>query len=147
LINCEALASTQESTAFRTFEETFKEYGVPSAIRSDHGIPFASGNSMWGLTKLSVWWIRLGIKLERIEPGCPQQNGRHERMHRTLKREATQPPAGNFLQQQEKFYTFMHEYNFERPHQALAMKCPGDVYQKSQVPYIRTSRYYIPGIR
>jgi len=135
LINCEALQSTQEATAFRVFEETFKEYGLPGAIRSDHGIPFASGNSAWGLTRLSVWWIRLGIKLERIEPGCPQQNGRHERMHRTLKLEATQPPAFNFLQQQEKFYQFIHEYNFERPHQALAMKCPGLVYQKSQIPY------------
>ncbi len=131
LINCEALSTTREATAFRVFEETFKEYGLPGAIRSDHGIPFACGNALWGLTRLSVWWIRLGIKLERIEPGCPQQNGRHERMHRTLKAEATQPPAFSFLQQQEKFYEFMQEYNFERPHQALAMKCPGDLYQKS----------------
>jgi transposase InsO family protein len=135
LITCEALTSTQEAPAIRTFEEAFKEYGLPQGIRSDHGIPFASGNSAWGLTKLSVWWIRLGIKLERIEPGNPQQNGRHERMHRTLKQEATKPPAGNFLQQQEKFYKFIHEYNFERPHQALEMKCPGDLYQKSQAPY------------
>ena len=93
LINCEALPSTGEATAFRCFEETFKEYGLPSAVRSDHGIPFASGNSLWGLTRLSVWWMRLGIKLERITPGCPQENGRHERMHRTLKLEATKPPA------------------------------------------------------
>lgn len=135
LINCEALPSTEERTAFRTFEETFKEYGLPSAIRSDHGIPFASGNSLWGLTRLSVWWIRLGIKLERIEPGCPEQNGRHERMHRTLKLEATRPPAFNFLGQQEKFFEFMRSYNFERPHQALAMKCPGELYQKSKRPY------------
>lgn len=135
LIACEALTSTQEASAIRTFEEAFKEYGLPQAIRSDHGIPFASGNSAWGLTKLSVWWIRLGIKLERIEPGNPQQNGRHERMHRTLKREATEPAAFNFLQQQEKFYQFAHEYNFERPHQALEMKCPGDLYHKSPVTY------------
>jgi transposase InsO family protein len=135
LINCEGLRSTQEATAFRTFEETFREHGLPQAIRSDNGIPFACGNAAWGLTRLSVWWIRLGIKLERIEPGNPQQNGRHERMHRTLKAEATRPPGSNFLQQQEKFYGFMHEYNFERPHQALGMKRPGDLYQKSPRPY------------
>lgn len=145
LINCEALSSTQEVTAFRVFEETFKEYGLPGAIRSDHGIPFASGNSAWGLTRLSVWWIRLGIKLERIEPGCPEQNGRHERMHRTLKLEAAQPPAFNFLQQQEKFYHFMHDYNFERPHQALQMKCPGELYQKSSVPYTGLPDITYPG--
>jgi len=145
LINCEALTSTQEATAFRVFEETFKEYGLPGAIRSDHGIPFASGNSAWGLTRLSVWWIRLGIKLERIEPGCPQQNGRHERMHRTLKAEVTQPPAFSFLQQQEKFYHFMHEYNFQRPHQALEMKCPGQLYQKSQLAYTGLPDITYPG--
>jgi len=135
LIHCEALRSTQEATAFRTFEEVFKEYGLPQAIRSDNGIPFACGNAAWGLTRLSVWWMRLGIKLERIAPGQPQQNGRHERMHRTLKAEATRPPGSNFLQQQEKFYRFMKEYNFERPHQSLEMKRPGDVYQKSARPY------------
>ncbi len=135
LINCEALSSTREITALRTFEETFKEYGLPLAIRSDHGIPFASGNSAWGLTRLSVWWIRLGIKLERTKPGNPQQNGRHERMHRTLKLEATHPPQANLLQQQEKFYQFIHEYNHQRPHQALEMKCPGELYQKSQRTY------------
>ena len=145
LINCEALSSTREATAFRVFEESFKEYGLPGAIRSDHGIPFACGNAAWGLTRLSVWWIRLGIKLERIEPGCPQQNGRHERMHRTLKAEATQPPAFNFLQQQEKFYEFMQEYNFERPHQALEMKCPGDLYRKSQRPYAGLPDITYPG--
>jgi transposase InsO family protein len=135
LINCESLRSTQEATAFRTFEETFREHGLPAAIRSDNGIPFACGNAVWGLTRLSVWWICLGIKLERIEPGNPQQNGRHERMHRTLKAEATRPPGSNFLKQQEKFYGFMQEYNFERPHQALGMKRPGDLYQKSPRPY------------
>jgi len=135
LINCEALSSTREVTAFRTFEETFKEYGIPSAIRSDHGIPFACGNAAWGLTRLSVWWIRLGVKLERIEPGNPQQNGRHERMHRTLKQAAIHPATENFLQQQEKFYDFMREYNFERPHQALEMKCPGELYRKSKRLY------------
>jgi putative transposase len=135
LLSCESLESTSESPCFPVFEEAFQEYGLPRAIRSDNGIPFASGCSMWNLTKLSVWWIRLGIKLERIEPGNPQQNGRHERMHRTLKLEAANPPSSNQLQQQEKFDHFKDEFNCERPHQALNMKCPNDVYQKSPRSY------------
>ncbi|MFH2033782.1 MAG: helix-turn-helix domain-containing protein, partial [Candidatus Margulisiibacteriota bacterium] len=95
LISCEALSGTAEDPSFSVFEQAFKEYGLPGAIRSDNGVPFASGNSLWGLTKLSVWWIRLGIKIERILPGNPQQNGRHERMHRTLKLEATKPAGLN----------------------------------------------------
>ena len=135
LISCEALSSTAETPCYTVFEQAFKEYGVPEAIRSDNGVPFASGNSLWGMTKLSVWWIRLGIKIERIKPGNPQQNGRHERMHRTLKLAATQPPGMNQLQQQEKFFEFTNEYNHERPHQGLDMKCPADVYKKSTRPY------------
>jgi putative transposase len=123
LFTCEALESTAEKPCFSVFEEAFQEYGLPSAIRSDNGIPFASGNSTWNMTRLSMWWIRLGIKLERIEPGNPQQNGRHERMHRTLKLEATQPRA-HLLQQQETFDHFRERFNHERPHQALGMKCP-----------------------
>lgn len=135
VISCEALSSTEASPCFPVFEQAFEEYGLPFAIRSDNGIPFASGNSMWNLTRLSVWWIRLGIKLERIEPGNPQQNGRHERMHRTLKLEATKPAASNLLQQQEKFDQFKDQFNFERPHQALNMKCPSSLYKKSRRPY------------
>lgn len=135
LISCEALSGTREEACYRVFEEAFREYGLPKGIRSDNGVPFASGNSLWGLTKLSVWWIRLGIKIERIRPGQPQENGRHERIHRTLKLEATKPPAGNILQQQEKFYNFIEEYNYERPHQALSMKTPGEVYKKSEIEY------------
>lgn len=131
VISCEALSSTELDPCFAVFEEAFQEYGLPTAIRSDNGAPFAGGNSIWSLTRLSVWWIRLGIKLERIKPGNPQQNGRHERMHRTLKFEATKPPASNLLQQQEKFDHFRDEFNFERPHQALGMKCPADVHKKS----------------
>ena len=131
LISCEALSSTEEKPCFPVFEAAFKEYGLPDAIRSDNGIPFASGNSLWNLTKLSIWWIRLGIKLERIEPGNPQQNGRHERMHRTLKLEATNPARSNLLQQQETFDKFKLQFNCERPHQALAMKFPNEVYKKS----------------
>jgi putative transposase len=131
LFTCESLSSTAESPCFPAFEQAFKEYGLPIAIRSDNGIPFASGNSLWNLTKLSVWWIRLGIRLERIKPGNPQQNGRHERMHRTLKLEATRPARDNLLQQQETFDDFKQSFNYERPHQALEMKCPADVYTKS----------------
>ncbi|MFH1493619.1 MAG: IS481 family transposase [Pseudomonadota bacterium] len=135
LISCEALSSTGENPCFSVFEQAFKEYGLPSAIRSDNGIPFASGNSLWNLTRLSVWWIRLGVKLERIEPGHPQQNGRHERMHRTLKLETTHPARLNLLQQQETFDKFKSRFNYERPHQALEMKCPATVYRKSSQPY------------
>lgn len=135
LISCEALNGTAEEPCYSVFDEAFKDHGLPNAIRTDNGIPFASGNSLWGMTKLSIWWIRLGIKIERIEPGNPQQNGRHERMHRTLKLEATKPPRSNLLQQQERFYGFRQEFNHERPHQALDMKCPADVYQKSSRSY------------
>ncbi len=135
LISCEALSSTSEDPCYPVFEQAFKEYGLPEAIRSDNGVPFASGNALWGLTRLAVWWIRLGIKIERIKPGHPQQNGRHERMHRTLKLAATQPPGLNLLQQQEKFFAFIDEYNNERPHQALDMKCPAEVYERSMRPY------------
>jgi putative transposase len=145
LISCEALNSTSEDPCYSVFEHAFKEYGLPKAIRSDNGVPFASGNSLWGLTKLSVWWIRLGIKIERIKPGNPQQNGRHERMHRTLKLEATKPAGSNLLQQQEKFYDFIREYNYERPHQALAMKCPGEVYENSKIEYKGVSDLTYPG--
>lgn len=135
LISCEALSSTEVDPCFAVFEEAFYEHGLPLAIRSDNGAPFASGNSAWNLTRLSVWWIRLGIKLEHIKPGCPQQNGRHERMHRTLKLETANPPASHLLTQQEKFEIFTKEYNFERPHQALDMKCPADIYRKSGRKY------------
>ena len=135
LLTCEALEGTAVEPSFPVFEEAFHTYGLPMAIRSDNGTPFASGNSAWNLTRLSVWWIRLGIKLEHIEPGNPQQNGRHERMHRTLKAEATRPARANLLQQQETFDEFREEYNNERPHQALGMKRPTDIYQRSPRPY------------
>jgi Integrase core domain len=103
----------------------------PNAIRSDNGVPFASPNALFNLSKLSVWWLRLGIQIERIKPGNPQQNGRHERMHLTLKKEATRPPGMNSLQQQAKFDEFIQEFNQERPHEALDMKCPAEVYTPS----------------
>src|SRR5687768_5277104 len=135
LLTCEALSTTQEKFAFTIFERTFKDFGLPQAIRTDNGVPFASGHALYGLSKLSVWWLRLGIAIERIKPGQPQQNGRHERMHLTLKKEATRPPAMNSLQQQARFDTFRNEFNTERPHEALAMKCPAEVYSASPRAY------------
>ena len=105
------------------------------SIRTDNGVPFASAHAMFGLSRLSVWWLRLGIAIERIKPGHPEQNGRHERIHLTLKKEATRPSGMNLLQQQEKFEKFIDEYNQERPHQSLDMKCPGEVYKPSQRIY------------
>src|SRR6187455_2898792 len=121
LLTCEALSTTQERFAFTAFDRTFREFGLP----------VASPTALYRLSKLAVWWLRLGIRIERIQPGHPQQNGRHERMHRTLKLEATKPAAANVLQQQARFDTFVTRYNQERPHQALAMKVPADVYTRS----------------
>ena len=108
---------------------------MPRAIRTDNGVPFASPHALFGLSKLAVWWLRLDIQIERIKPGHPQQNGRHERMHLTLKKEATKPAAQNFLQQQAKFDDFVDCYNHERPHQALGMRYPGELYTPSTRPY------------
>jgi len=131
LLGCEGLPSTRTDLAFTVFERLFKDYGVPRAIRTDNGSPFGSGNSLFNLTQLSVWWLRLGINIERIQPGHPEQNGRHERMHLTLKMEATKPAGFNFLQQQERLDAFIHVYNHERPHQALAGHYPGQLYTPS----------------
>ena len=135
IFSCEALESNREMYAFHVFERVFKEYGLPRTIRTDNGVPFSSPCALFGLSKLSVWWLRLGIQIERIEPGCPEQNGRHERMHRTLKKEATKPPGENLLQQQEAFDRFVEEFNTERPHEALDMKRPSEVYRPSSRPY------------
>jgi transposase InsO family protein len=135
LLLCEALESTREELAFTAFERLFQERGLPLAIRSDNGVPFASPNALFNLSKLSVWWLRLGIEIERIKPGKPQQNGRHERMHLTLKKEATRPPGLNSLQQQARFDEFVQEFNSERPHQAIGMKCPAELYTPSPRPY------------
>ncbi len=144
LLCCDALENTQASYAFTVFERTFKDFGLPRAIRTDNGIPFASRSAFFGLSKLSVWWLRLGIRIERIKPGNPQQNGRHERMHLTLKKEATRPAGRNFLQQQAKFDLFQQCYNFERPHQALHMKYPAELYSTSPRPYQGLSELTYP---
>jgi transposase InsO family protein len=135
LLLCEALQSTREELAFTAFERLFKERGLPAAIRSDNGVPFASANALFNLSRLAVWWLRLGIAIERIKPGRPQQNGRHERMHLTLKNETTRPPGMNSLQQQARFDAFLQEFNTERPHEALAMKCPAELYKPSPRAY------------
>ena len=135
LLACEALASTREHTAFSVFERAFKDFGLPGAIRTDNGVPFASPHAFFGLSRLSVWWLRLGIEIERIQPGHPQQNGRHERMHLTLKQEATRPAGSNLLQQQARFDDFVDEYNQQRPHQALDMRYPAELYTPSSRPY------------
>ena len=135
LLNCEALDSTRENEAFPVFERTFQEFGLPAAIRTDNGVPFASAWALYGLSKLAVWWLRLGIRIERITPGHPEQNGRHERMHLTLKQDATRPAAANMLQQQERFDAFRDRYNQERPHQALDMDVPASRYTASSRPY------------
>jgi putative transposase len=135
LLTCEALGTTQETFAFTVFERTFQTFGLPQRIRTDNGVPFASAHALYGLSKLAVWWLRLGIQIERIAPGHPQQNGRHERMHLTLKKEATKPAAANALQQPARFDTFVTRYNQDRPHQALGMKVPADVYVRSPRVY------------
>jgi transposase InsO family protein len=135
LLLCEALESTREDLAFTAFERLFRERGLPAAIRSDNGVPFASANALFNLSRLAIWWLRLGIAIERIKPGRPQQNGRHERMHLTLKKEATRPPGMNSLQQQAKFDTFLQEFNNERPHEAIGMKCPAELYMPSTRTY------------
>jgi transposase InsO family protein len=144
LLLCEALESNKEDSAFRAFERLFQERGLPLAIRSDNGVPFASPNGLFNLSKLSVWWLRLGISIERIRPGHPQQNGRHERMHLTLKQETTRPAAANSLQQQAKFDAFLEEFNQERPHEALAMKSPADVYTASRRAYLGIPEPHYP---
>lgn len=131
LLACEGLESTKSNFAFSVLEGAFKDFGLPRAIRTDNGAPFAAPCALFGLSKLAVWWLKLGIRLQRIKPGHPQQNGRHERMHLTLKKKATKPAAFNFLQQQERFDTFARVYNHERPHQALGGAYPGELYTPS----------------
>jgi transposase InsO family protein len=134
LLACRALPSTSTAGARPVFERLFRAYGLPARIRSDNGTPFAS-IALGRLSQLSVWWIRLGILPDLIEPSSPQQNGRHERMHRTLKAEATRPPESHLRAQQRRFDAFRTEYNDERPHEALAQTTPARSYTSSPRPY------------
>lgn len=134
LIRCQAVQPVTFETVQPVFLGAFREYGLPDAIRTDNGPPFAS-TTVGGLSRLSVWWIRLGIMPERIPPGQPQQNGRHERMHRTLGEEAISPPQSTVRRQQGAFNDFTYEFNYERPHEALDQRVPASVYVSSPRPY------------
>jgi len=134
LLACQALTSTQLVEARPIFERLFREYGLPRRIRSDNGVPFAT-QALGRLSSLAVWWIRLGILPDLTEPGSPHQNGRHERMHLTLKRECTRPPERSRAQQQRRFDRWRHEYNTLRPHEALADATPASLYTPSPRPY------------
>jgi transposase InsO family protein len=136
LLRCQAVRAADFGPSKPIFEAAFREYGLPDRIRTDNGAPFAS-NGESGLTGLSVWWIKLGIVPERIEPGKPQQNGRPERMHRTLKQATASPPASNRRAQQKRFDQFRVEYNEHRPHQALGQVTPGSCYAPSARLYPR----------
>jgi len=130
LLGCQGLLTTAVKEAKPVFTRLFKEFGLPARIRTDNGVPFAT-NTLARLSSLSAWWVRLGVLPELIEPSKPQQNGRHERMHKTLKAEATKPPAGNIQAQQRKFNRFREEFNQERPHEALDQQTPGSLYVPS----------------
>ncbi|HVX57660.1 MAG TPA: integrase core domain-containing protein, partial [Candidatus Saccharimonadales bacterium] len=135
LLRVKALAQPTLQAVWGGLEAAFREYGLPEVIRSDNGRPFA-GLGLGGLSRLAVWWIRLGIRPERIRPGQPQENGRHERMHRTLL-EVIQPPARTLRGQQQRFGAFVREFNEERPHEALGQQTPASVYESSPRAYPR----------
>ena len=130
ILSCEALTSTNQRPAQKVFKRMFEIYGLPSVIRTDNGIPFVT-RAIHGLSRLSVYWMKLGIRHDRIEPGCPQQNGRHERMHRTLKDETARPPENTFAAQQRRFDRFRSGFNNERPHESLDDDTPSDHYHSS----------------
>jgi transposase InsO family protein len=134
LLRCQAVRTTSFDAIQPVFEAAFREYGLPIAIRTDNGPPFAT-TTVGGLSKLSIWWLKLGIIPERIEPGKPAQNGRHERMHRVLKQETANPPKQTWPAQQRAFDHFCDEYNRERPHQAIKMQTPVELYARSAREY------------
>ena len=132
LLDMRMLADSRTASVQACFERLFERYGLPAAIRSDNGSPFASASALLGLSKLSVWWLALGIDLERGRPGCPQDNGGHERMHRDIRQELQ---AGRVGRDQAAFDVWREEYNVERPHEALGMKTPAELYRRSERPY------------
>lgn len=134
LLTCRGLPNIKGRGARPVFERTFRDFGLPRAIRTDNGVPFASCG-IHGLSQLNVWWMRLGIQHQRIHPGCPQENGAHERMHRTLKAGACRPPKTTLAAQQRAFNRFRTLYNEERPHDALQGRTPGSCYHTSTRPY------------
>jgi putative transposase len=134
LLACEGHLSTDKDDTQASFESVFREYGLPEIIRTDNGTPFAS-SGVGRLSKLAVWWITLGIRVERIAPGEPTQNSRHERMHRVLKAECTRPPALDLQGEQVLFDHFRTEYDHERPHEGIRMATPASIYTPSPRPY------------
>ena len=134
ILACEGMGAIREEQAREVFEDVFRERGLPVVVRTDNGTPFAT-TGLAGLSKLSVYWRLLGVGHERIRPAHPEENGRHERMHRTLKLETTRPARANLLQQQERFDSFLAVFNAKRPHEALDMRPPADVYTCSTRPY------------
>jgi putative transposase len=130
-LRCDAFRGIDKAPAKRAFTLAFAEFGLPFVIRTDNGSPFAANRGALGLSELSLWWLRLGIRPERIVPGCPQQNGRHERLHRTLAEETTRPPAYRLSEQQAIFNWFRRDYNEQRPHEALGQRRPANVYVPS----------------
>ena len=134
LIRCQVVNKMDTPHVMAVCDAAMREFGLPDRIRSDNGSPF-SGPGLLGLSRLSLKWLRLGIGHERIQPGCPQQNGRHERMHRTLKAETTQPPAATLASQQRRFNEFRKQFNNERPHEALDYQTPSQLYVCSARPY------------
>lgn len=136
LLRCIHVPRTNFESVKPVMEGAFREFGLPRAIRSDNGAPFASRAPL-GLSRLSVWWMKLGIVAERIEPGKPEQNGRHERMHLTLKQSTASPPKATLRAQQRAFNAFERDYNFHRPHEALGQQTPATFYRASSRPYPR----------
>jgi len=134
LVACKGLLSTKTDGVKKSYERLFREFGLPEAIRSDNGVPFAS-TGLGRLSRLSVWWIKLGIRPELTQPAHPEQNGSHERMHRTLKRATTHPVGRDLKSQQKRFDAFQREFNNERPHESIGMKRPADLYRASPRPY------------
>lgn len=134
LVGCQAHRKPTFEGARDSLKRLFIDYGLPEVIRSDNGAPFAS-TALGRLSRLNVWWLRLGIRVEHIAPGRPQQNGRHERLHRTLQAETVEPPAGTRRGQQERFDRFLEQYNQDRPHAALQDQPPGVIYQRSGRDY------------
>jgi transposase InsO family protein len=142
LLGCKALEGPRYRPTRRHLEVLFREYGLPDAIRNDNGTPFA-GRCIGGLSRLSIWFIQLGIIPERIGKGCPQENGRHERMHRTLKNDALDQVARNLKEQQKQFDLFRRDFNNNRPHESLNDQTPNDYYRKSNRPYVEHP--HLPG--
>lgn len=147
LLRCRVVEKSDGPHVRAVMEAVFREYGLPDAIRTDNGPPFASPAPA-GLSRLSMWWLQLGIRHERIDPGCPQQNGRHERMHLTLQQDTADPPARTRRRQQQVFVEFERMYNEERPHEALNWHTPAEFYSAScrQYPARLRELEYPPGV-